>query len=156
MPIWPDYDSTMSIIKRFTGWAPRILGTTRILAGIFFVCHGAQLLGAFGGVPKGTPAALIWTAGPLEIAGGALIAIGLFSRITAFLLSGMMAVAYFTGHAPKGFWPTLNGGELAIVYCWFYLYLAAHGPGGWALDNLRRNAALEHGEGAGDRLGSGS
>lgn len=132
----------MSITDRFTAWAPRILGATRILAGILFACHGAQMVfGVFGGLPPGVPAALIWTAGPLELVGGVLIAVGLFSRSAAFVLSGFMAFAYFIGHAPKGFWPTVNGGELAILYCWLFLYLSAQGPGAWALDNLRRRSA---------------
>jgi putative oxidoreductase len=126
------------MIERFTSWAPKIFGAFRILAGVMFACHGAQkLFGVFGGMPPGVPKALIWTAGPLELFGGLLIAIGLFSRITGFILSGMMAVAYFTGHAPHGFWPTVNGGEPAILYCWLFLYIAANGPGAWAVDNLR-------------------
>jgi putative oxidoreductase len=132
----------MSIINRFSTIAPRILGATRLLAGILFACHGAQLvLGAFGGVPPGAPAGLIWTAGPIELVGGVLIAIGLFSRGAAFVSSGLMAVAYFIGHSTHGFWPINNGGEPAILYCWLFLYLAAQGPGAWALDNLRRSKA---------------
>ena len=130
------------MIDKFTAQAPRILGAFRILVGIMFACHGAQkLFGAFGGMPPGVPKALIWTAGPLEFFGGILIALGLFSRITAFILSGMMAVAYFTGHAPNGFWPATNGGELAIFYCWFFFFIAANGPGAWALDNVMRRTA---------------
>jgi putative oxidoreductase len=129
----------MSIFDRFKSQAPRILGLTRILAGIMFACHGAQkLLGVFGGIPPGVPKALIWSAGPIELVGGALIAIGLLTRSVAFLCSGLMAFAYFIGHAPNGFWPASNGGELAILYCFLFLYLAAQGPGAWALDNLRR------------------
>lgn len=132
----------MLIVNRFTAAAPRILGVTRILAGILFASHGAQLvLGVFGGVPPGAPAGLIWTAGPIELAGGVLIAVGLFSRSAAFVCSGLMAFAYFIGHAPHGFWPTMNGGELAILYCWLFLYVAAQGPGAWALDNLHRSSA---------------
>jgi putative oxidoreductase len=70
--------------------------------------------------------------------GGALIAVGLFTRPVAFLCSGLMAVAYFKAHWPGGFWPLLNHGELAIVYCWFFLFLAAHGPGAPSLDGLRK------------------
>ena len=130
----------MSIIDQFTGYGPRILAIARILIGTMFACHGAQkVLGAFGGIPPGVaPPAVIWIAGPIELVGGFLIAIGLFTRITAFLASGLMAVAYFWGHAGNGFWPKLNGGELAVIYCWFFLYIAAAGPGAWALDNLRR------------------
>src|SRR3989442_389555 len=109
----------MTAIDRFTAMAPRILGATRILAGIMFASHGAQkMFGVFGGMPPGVPAALIWTAGPIEFLGGILIALGLFTRITAFICSGQMAIAYFVGHAPHGFWPAANGGELAILYCW--------------------------------------
>jgi putative oxidoreductase len=126
------------MFKRLEHFAPHILGITRILVGILLACHGAQkILGAFGGTPAGAPAAIIWTAGSIELFGGGLMAIGLFSRGTAFLMSGLMAAAYFMGHAPQGFWPILNGGELAIAYSWLSLYLAAQGPGAWALDNLR-------------------
>lgn len=100
--------------------------------------HGAQkVLGAFGGVPEGVPGFITWIAGPIELVGGALLALGLFTRGNAFLMSGLMAVAYFMGHASKGFWPILNGGELAIIYSWLSLYLAAEGPGAFALDNAR-------------------
>jgi putative oxidoreductase len=95
----------------------------------------AELLGAFGGT--GDPAFVVWGAGPIELLGGALMAAGLFTRIASFLTSGLMAAAYFIAHAPQGFWPILNGGELAITFCWLSLYLAAHGPGAWAVDNLR-------------------
>ena len=126
------------MFKRLEKFAPHILGATRILVGTLLVCHGAQkILGAFGGVPAGTPAAILWIAGSIELFGGALMAIGLFSRVAAFLMSGLMAFAYFMAHAPQGFWPILNGGELAIAYSWLSLYLAAQGPGAWALDNLR-------------------
>jgi putative oxidoreductase len=123
-------------MKKLAAFAPQILGLSRILLGVMFTCHGAQkLLGAFGGIPAGAPAFIVWGAGLIELVGGALIALGLFTRGAAFLSSGLMAFAYFMGHAPKGFWPILNGGELAIVYCWFLLYLAAQGGGAFALDN---------------------
>jgi putative oxidoreductase len=111
------------MFSRLERLAPQILGITRALLGVMLACHGAQkVLGAFGGVPAGTPAWIVWIAGSIELVGGALMAIGLFSRGTAFLMSGLMAAAYFMGHAPQGFW---------------------HGPGAWALDNLRtrRSAA---------------
>lgn len=127
-------------IDRFHSWAPHILGITRILAGLMFACHGAQkVLGWFGGIPAGAaPAWIVWIAGPLELIGGILIALGLFTRTIAFLCSGLMAVAYFYGHARNGFLPKVNGGELAVLYCWLFLYIAAHGPGAWAVDNLWR------------------
>jgi putative oxidoreductase len=116
--------------------APHVLGITRILFGVMMASHGAQkVLGAFGGVPAGVPGFITWIAGPIELVGGALLTLGLFTRSTAFLMSGLMAVAYFMGHASQGFWPIKNGGELAIVYSWLSLYLAAQGPGAFALDN---------------------
>ena len=126
------------MLKRLKDFGPRILGTTRVFAGILLASHGAQkLLGWFGGIPEDVPAFIVWIAGPIELVGGLLMALGLFTRSTSFLMSGLMAFAYFLGHAGKGFWPILNGGELAIVYSWLSLYLAAAGPGAWALDNLR-------------------
>jgi len=126
----------MKIADRFHAQAPRILGAMRIIVGVMFACYGAQkVLGAFGGLPPGAPAWIVWTAGPIELIGGTLIALGLFTRSAAFLCSGLMAFAYFIGHAPNGFWPILNHGELAIVYCWFFFYVAAQGPGAWAIDN---------------------
>lgn len=116
----------------------RVLALTRILVGVMLASHGARkVLGAFGGVPADVPGFIVWVAGPIELLGGLLIALGLFTRPAAFLVSGLMAVAYFMAHASKGFWPILNGGELAVVYSWLSLYLAAHGPGAWALDRLR-------------------
>ncbi len=121
---------------RIETFSPQILGLTRILFGVMLASHGAQkVLGAFGGVPAGTPAFIVWVAGAIELVGGALIALGLLTRPAAFLNSGLLAVAYFLAHAPKGFWPILNGGELAIIYSWLSLYLVAHGPGAFALES---------------------
>jgi len=118
-------------------FSPQILGITRILFGIMLASHGAQkVFGAFGGLPSGTPAFIVWVAGPIELVGGALVALGLLTRPAAFLNSGLLAVAYFMAHAPKGFWPILNGGELAIIYSWLSLYFVAHGPGAFALETL--------------------
>lgn len=141
--------STMTIIDRFQSWSPQILSILRILTGAMFASHGAQkVLGSFGGMPEGMqiPWYITMIAGPLELFGGILVAIGLFTRPVAFLCSGLMAVAYFQGHALAGgsfsFWPKVNHGELAVLYCWIFLYLAAAGPGAWAIDNLwgRRKA----------------
>ena len=143
----------MSIADRFTALAPRILGATRFIVGVMFACHGAQkLFAAFGGMPAGMtiPWYIYWIAGPIEFFGGILIAIGLLTRPVAFLASGLMAVAYFKGHAFGSgsfvFWPKVNQGELAVLYCWIFLYIAAAGPGAWALDNLwRRHPPAEAG-----------
>jgi putative oxidoreductase len=130
----------MTAIDRFRSLAPTILGITRIIAGVMFVCFGAQkLFGAFGGIPPGAPKAIIYSAGSIELVGGVLLTLGLFTRSAAFLCSGLMAFAYFIGHAPNGFWPILNGGGPAITFCWLFLYIAAQGPGGLALDNMRRS-----------------
>ena len=99
-----------------------------------FACHGAKLLlGVFGGPSPGTPALTQWVAGLIELVGGSLLAAGLFARRIAFVASGLMALAYFVVHAPQGFWPIENGGELAILYCWLFLNLAVQGPGAWAM-----------------------
>ena len=131
------------MFDRFAAWAPGILGIFRFLAGVMFACHGAQkLFGAFGGMPANMeiPWYIYWIAGPLEFFGGVLIAIGLLTRPVAFLAAGLMAVAYFKGHAfgtgSFVFWPKVNQGELAVLYCWSFLYIAAAGPGAWAVDNL--------------------
>ena len=125
------------MIDKFYAQAPKILGITRFIAGVMFACHGAQkVFGLFGGMPAEAPKWIVWTAGPLEFFGGILIAIGLFTRPVAFLCGGLMAVAYFYGHAGNGFLPKVNGGEPAVLYCWLFLYIAAAGPGAFAIDNL--------------------
>jgi putative oxidoreductase len=110
----------------------------RFIAGLLFACHGAQkLFGLFGGqVMTGKPLMLV--AGIIEFAGGLLIALGLFTRIAAFVASGEMAVAYFMAHAPHGFWPIINKGELAVVYCFLFLFIAALGSGRYSLDRTLR------------------
>ena len=126
------------MFDKLSRYAPQVLGIMRILFGIMMACHGAQkVFGAFGGMPPGVPPHIKWIAGGIELVGGALIAIGLFTRPAAFLVSGLMAFAYFMGHAPQGFWPKQNQGELAVIYCWLALYYAAAGPGAWSLDGLR-------------------
>jgi len=111
-----------------------VLSLTRIVFGLLFACHGAQkLFGAFGGHPMLHNPWML-AAGILEFAGGILIALGWFTRPVAFVLSGEMAVAYFRAHFPQGFWPIVNHGELAVLYCFFFLYLAARGAGAMSLD----------------------
>jgi putative oxidoreductase len=108
----------------------------RVVAGLMFATHGAQkLFGAFGGssVEAGS---LMGLAGIIELAAGALIAIGLVTRPLAFLASGEMAVAFFVAHAPKGPWPIENGGELAVIYSFVFLYVAARGAGAFSLDAI--------------------
>jgi putative oxidoreductase len=122
-------------------WAPRILSILRIMAGLLFLQHGMGKYIKFPVVPmyaNFTPASLPGIAGVFELVGSTLLIIGLFSRVAAFLLSGLMAVGYFVAHAPRGFYPILNGGELAILYSFTFLYLAAAGPGPWSVDAWRK------------------
>ena len=124
------------ILGRYAEHAYALL---RIVTGLTFTCHGLQkLFGAFGG-PGGSGhavplASFIGFAGALELVGGLLILVGLFTSWAAFICSGEMAVGYFMAHFPKGFWPIVNGGELAVVYCFVFLYIALRGSGVWSLD----------------------
>jgi putative oxidoreductase len=121
----------MAGLGRFASYAYALL---RIVAGLLFACHGAQkLFGVLGGhrVPL---ASQMGAAGIIEFVGGILIAIGLFTPIAALIASGEMAWAYFQAHAPRALWPIQNAGELAVVYCFVFLYIAAHGTGIWGLD----------------------
>ena len=111
-----------------------IYGVMRLVLGAAFACHGAQkLFGAFG-VQAMTGNPMMLAAGIIEFFGGLLIAIGLATRYAAFLSSGEMAVAYFMSHAPHGFWPVVNKGELAVAYCFVFLYVASRGPGSLSVD----------------------
>ena len=116
-------------------WAPRVLSILRIVAAILFFEHGTQKLLGF---PPSEHApemmSLPWIAGLLELVGGGLLALGLFTRPVAFILSGEMAVAYWMAHAPENLFPALNGGDAAILYCFVFLYLVFAGPGPWSLD----------------------
>ena len=124
---------------RWQQWQALTLNLLRVVVGFLFVPHGAQkLFGALGGqaVP---PASLLGVAGVLEFFGGSLILLGFFTRPVAFLLSGFMAVAYWMVHGSQGFWPILNQGELAVLYCFVFLFLCASGGGDFSVDGwLRR------------------
>jgi putative oxidoreductase len=125
-------------------WSPPLLSVLRIVSSLLFLEHGtSKLLGIppspmHGGAPAMSPlmSFLAHASGPIELIGGVLLAIGLFSRVTAFILSGEMAVAYFTAHAPRGFFPLANMGEIAVLYCFVFLYLAAAGGGPWSVDRV--------------------
>lgn len=123
-------------------WAPRLLSVLRIMSGLLFLEHGTQKLFGFparmGGGAAPELLSLPGIAGCLELVGGALIVLGLFTRPVAFLLSGQMAVAYFLAHAPKSPFPALNGGDAAILFCFVFLYFAAAGAGPWSIDAQRR------------------
>ncbi len=122
-------------------WAPRALSLLRIIAALLFMEHGLMKLFQFPGPQPGAPDPLpmiLMAAAWIEVIGGGLLALGLFTRIAAFVCSGQMAAAYFMAHAPQGFWPALNGGEAAILYSFIFLYLVFAGPGIWSLDALVR------------------
>lgn len=120
-------------------FTPYLYAILRIIAGLLFACHGAQkLFGLFGGV-GGSPGAtvplgsLMGAAGVIELVGGLLIACGVLTRPAAFVASGQMAVAYGMQHLPRNVWPLQNGGELAVLYCFLFLYIAAQGTGLWGI-----------------------
>jgi putative oxidoreductase len=130
------------LLSRWATWGPRLQSVLRIVAAAMFVTAGTAILFAFpaGIPPNGGTAPFpseIWVGGFLEVLGGGLLVLGLFTRPVAFVLSGEMAVAYFQFHAPGGFWPTLNGGVAAVLYCFLWLYFSAAGPGPWSVDEWR-------------------
>jgi putative oxidoreductase len=120
-------------------WAPRMLSILRIMTALLFLEHGTQKLLGFPPSANPGPAllSLLGIQGVIEVVGGVLLALGLFTRPAAFVLAGDMAVAYFMAHAPRGFFPVLNGGDAAILYCFVFLYLVLAGPGPWSLDAMR-------------------
>lgn len=121
-----------------TSWAPRMLSVLRIVAALIFMVHGTQKILGFPPIEQ-PPAisSLPGIAGILELFGGVLLLLGLFTRPVAFVLSGLMAAAYFIAHAPRSFFPVENGGDAAILYCFVFLYLVFAGPGPWSVDAFR-------------------
>ncbi len=110
----------------------------RIVAGFLFLWHGMQKLAGFPGEgPSGAPAFIIYIAGPIELFGGLLVMIGLFARPAAFLCSGLMAAAYWMAHGPRALLPIINEGELAVLYCFVFLFISAKGAGRWSVDAIR-------------------
>ena len=129
----------------YSTWGPKVLSILRIIAGFLIMQHGLQKVFGFpaGSPPQPTPPLLstMGFVGILELVGGILLIIGLFTRPAAFILSGLLAVAYFMAHAPQGFWPVLNKGELAALYSFVFLYLAVAGGGEWSLDRILRRVS---------------
>lgn len=125
-------------------WGPRMLAILRIMTALLFMEHGTMKLLGFPASPNPGPPLLSLSgiAGVLELFGGALVALGLFTRPVAFILSGEMAFAYFIAHAPRSFFPVLNGGDAAILYCFVFLYLAVVGAGAWSLDAARERTGV--------------
>jgi putative oxidoreductase len=127
----------MALMSALTPWEPRLRSLARIVIGFTFSLHGWQkAFGAFGGLGGFHPplTSMLGIAGVIETIGGAFIIAGLFTRPIAFLLAGEMAIGYFRTHAPRGFWPLTNGGELAVFYCFFFLWLSSAGAGPWSVD----------------------
>jgi putative oxidoreductase len=126
--------------KLYQTWSPRLLSVVRIMTALLLLQHGTA---KFFGFPRFEPfdnlqfVSLLGAAGVLELVGGALMLIGLFTRPVAFILSGFMAVAYFLAHAPQGFYPMLNQGELAVLFCFIFLYFSVAGGGEWSVDAAR-------------------
>ncbi|HEX7759368.1 MAG TPA: DoxX family protein [Caulobacteraceae bacterium] len=126
-------------MTRLNAWSPTVLSVLRLITALLFIEHGAMKLLHFPAPmpePPGPMPPLILVAAWLELVGGGLLAVGLLTRPVAFLLSGEMAVAYFMAHAPHSFYPVINMGEAAVLYCFVFLYLVFAGPGRWSLDTL--------------------
>lgn len=129
------------MFERLERYKPELLGLMRIAMAITFMEHGTQKLFGFPVPPPTRLAApLLLFTGLLETIGSTLLTLGLFTRIVAFLISGEMAVGYWWMHVPNNFFPIANGGEVMVLYCFAFLYLAAAGPGKWSLDRLFRDA----------------
>jgi len=136
-------EATLAPTNSLSTWAPRLLSVLRITAAFTFLQHGSAKLLGFPQVDMFANlqiASIYGVAGILELVGGILLLIGLFSRPVAFILSGMMAVAYFMAHSDPFFSPMLSGGEAAYLFCFVFLYLFAAGPGPWSVDAARRKA----------------
>jgi putative oxidoreductase len=121
-------------------WAPRLLAALRVMTALLFLEHGfVKLFGfPYGAAPGAQPLfSFLGIAGLIEVVGGWLLLLGLFTRPVAFVLAGEMAVGYFMVHAPLGFFPAINAGEPAILFCFIFLYIAAAGPGAWSVDEMR-------------------
>lgn len=120
-------------------YAGRALSILRIVAALLFLLHGSSKLFGFppSPMPAPDPASLLWFGAIIELVGGALLLVGIYSRTAAFIMSGEMAVAYFMFHAPKSLYPSVNAGEAAILFCFIFLYIAAAGPGPWSIDAVR-------------------
>lgn len=128
--------------SRLNAWAPYFLAVLRVITALLFMAHGTAKLFGFPSLGFVPPLFSIYgLAAVLEVVGGILIVLGLFTRPVAFVLSGQMAVAYFMAHAPENFHPILNGGESAILFCFIFLYLVFAGPGAWSVDGTRARPA---------------
>ncbi len=133
-------------MEKLEHYTPYAIATLRIVAALIFIEHGTQKLIGFPALPEGglpTAGSLMWIGAWLELVGGTLLLFGLFTRPTAFIVSGEMAVAYWMFHAPASFYPALNGGDAAILYTFVFLLFVFTGPGAWSLDGLKANKRLD-------------
>ena len=140
------------MMESMTAWAPRALSVLRIITGLMIIQHGMAKYLGFPAVPalaNVQPLSMPGIGGMIELVGGALLILGLFTQPVAFILSGEMAVAYFMAHAPKSFFPLINGGTLAIIFCFACLYLSTAGAGPW--HGTRRSHCRPHRCGCGGR-----
>jgi putative oxidoreductase len=130
------------LIKLQSEWEPRVLSILRIMVGLLFMEHGlAKLFGFPTAALHPAMFQLLWFAGVIEAGGGLLLALGLFTSPVAFIMSGEMAVAYFYSHAARNFFPVINGGDAAILYCFIFFYIFVAGGGAWSMDRLRSPGA---------------
>ena len=131
----------MNLEDRLQHLSPYVLSILRIVVALLFFEHGLSKMVGFPGAQVEPALTLHWFSGALEFVGGALLAAGLFTRLTAFVVSGEMALAYFLAHAPRGFFPQLNGGDAAILYCFIFFYFVFAGGGPWSLDAMWKSRA---------------
>lgn len=125
-----------------TRYETQVYALLRVVTGFLFLWHGTQkVLGFPGEAPAGAPSFIIYIAGPIELVGGILVLIGLFTRWAAFLCSGLMAFAYWIAHGTNAFLPLLNGGELAVIYCFLFLFISSRGAGIWSFDAARMKSS---------------
>jgi putative oxidoreductase len=138
-------------------YAPQALSLLRIVAALLFVLHGTSKLVNFPPFPMDLPApgSMLWIGAIIELVGGLLVLIGLFTRPAAFILSGEMAVAYWMFHAPRSTFPSVNQGEAAILFCFIFLMIAAAGPGPWSVDESRRKVVVRTEDETGEPLPAG-
>lgn len=129
------------MMNALNAWQPQVLSVLRIISALLFIQHGTVKLLGFPVAYPNALSTLSLTAGILELVGGVLLAIGLFTRPVAFILSGQMAVAYFMAHASQSFYPIVNKGELAIMFCFVFLYIVFAGPGPWSVDAARSKSS---------------
>ena len=135
-----------TVTDRLNAYAPYFLSVLRIVAALLFIAHGTGKYFGFPaiGMPTPSPLSLFGFAGLIEIIGGLLLLVGLYARAAAFVMSGEMAVAYFTAHLPRDFFPILNQGESAVLFCFVFLYIVFAGPGPWSIDEARASARLAY------------